>query len=170
MTIVTFLVGIPCSGKSTFLKNNDLYRNHVILSTDDELEKIAAEKAITYNIAFENHFKEAEKRMQEVLKEGLAEKRNFVIDQTNLTKKSRKKKMGWFPKEYSFEVVVFETSMMDILSRLKIRNSSGNKVITTKIIDTMLFSYESPTEEEGFSKIIKYPDATTRSIEMRKNK
>jgi len=46
------LVGVPASGKSTWVENQDWAKDYVIVSTDDFVEKYAADQGKTYNEVF----------------------------------------------------------------------------------------------------------------------
>jgi predicted kinase len=97
------LSGIPTSGKSTyvsFLLQKPEFYNAVVLSTDNYIEKVAKENNLSYNEVFENEIKSAIKQLNVDLSEALKNNRSIIHDQTNLTQKSRAKKIKKIPDHY----------------------------------------------------------------------
>lgn len=150
---VKFLIGAPGSGKSTWIKNNisNLDDNVVIISSDDLLEKWGKTRGLTYSEAF-NHaefsFKDIEKEMFSILDSAVANKKNLVIDRTNMSKKSRNRILSHITKDYTRIAIVFNIERKELDRRLAQR---VGKNIPRNVVDGMLKSYEQPTE---FSKVI----------------
>jgi len=144
------LVGIPCSGKSTYvekLKTIPYWSNSVILSTDNYIEKVAQEHNTTYNEIFEDCISEATRQLELAFIMAKDRGENLIWDQTNLTVKTRKKKLSKLPSFYARGVMYFEVSLEEALERNK--NREG-KFIPESILKRMYHQLEIPTRNEDF--------------------
>ena len=144
------LVGIPCSGKSTFvnrLKKIPFWENAVVLSTDNYIEKVAQEHNTTYSEIFDDVIKDATRELEIAFIEAKDKGKNIIYDQTNLTVKTRKKKLSKLPSHYARGVIYFEISLEEALERNKHREG---KFIPENILKRMYHQLEVPTLEEGF--------------------
>lgn len=147
----TFLIGVPGSGKSTWLNMSSLWNSEsIIVSTDNIIEDIASEYNITYNDAFPDLIKFAEKAMWNSLEDAVQYGDSVVIDRTNLTAGSRKRFIK-FLQGYEFEAVVFPTP--DPVEWERRLNSRPGKTIPENVLKSMVRNFEAPTEQEGFSSI-----------------
>ena len=145
-----FLCGIPCSGKSTYvnkLKKIPYWENAVVLSTDNYIEKVAQEHNTTYNEIFEDCISEATRQLELAFIEAKDRGENLIWDQTNLTVKTRKKKLSKLPSFYARGVIYFEISLEEALERNK--NREG-KFIPESILKRMYHQLEVPTLDEDF--------------------
>lgn len=155
-------VGIPGSGKTTFSNpllnyDFDLMRQNLndtnylnILSTDLVIEEIAAQYDISYNEAFQDLIKFAEKMLKRKLNRAILRRNSCVWDQTNLTKKSRKDKLKMIPNDWKVIGLYFPVSVEDAIARNKKRYM---KTIPDKVIEDMAARIEEPSFDEGFEKI-----------------
>lgn len=149
--VLWMLVGVPCSGKSTWvdrqLENCD--DPPFIASTDNLLEHIAKQEGKTYDEVFKDNIKVAEKRMytQVALATDLDE--CIIWDQTNLTRRSRAKKLILIPDHYK-KVAVFFPTPLDLDERLA---SRPGKTIPPHIVDAMVEMIEQPMLDEGFDEL-----------------
>ena len=143
------MVGVPASGKTTYIKNN--LKNCAIISSDDFIEKKAAEDNITYDEAFPKYVKEAARNIDVSVIEAIANSKNIVWDQTNLTAKKRMNNLKKFPSYYHKVALVFPIPE-DLEDRL---NSRPGKNIPKHIMQSMIESFEEPTLLEGFDEIRK---------------
>lgn len=146
------LVGIPGSGKSTWIKNQSLTDDAIILSTNNYIEDKALSEGKTYSQAFEDHIFDAVSQMEDDLKYAMQHGKDIIWDQTNLTAKSRRIKLQKVPGSYEKIAVVFDVPS-DIKERLAKRESTG-KIIPKEVINNMVESYEQPTRFDGFDKVI----------------
>jgi len=143
------LIGVPGSGKTTWVQKN--HSNLAYASTDKYIDQFAAEAGKTYNDVFDATIKTATSRMLDDVSEFLMGHRDFVWDQTNLTKKSRATKMArLFEEDYQIVGVLFETPK-NLKERLAGR---PGKTIPAHVMESMIKNFEMPTLREGFSKII----------------
>lgn len=149
------MCGIPCSGKSTYIRrgteNTDFFDEYVILSTDDYIEEYAKENNMTYNEAFEDAIEEATCKMYQDLDLAIQRGKSIIWDQTNVSRKSRMKKLKKIPGEYTKTAVVLPITLEEAI----IRNSQrANKFIPRSVIHRMYHQFEVPTEDEGFDAIM----------------
>lgn len=146
------LVGVPGSGKSTWIKNQTLTNDAFILSTDNYIEDKANAEGRTYEDAFPEYIYEATEQLDNDLEYAMQHGKDIIWDQTNLTAKGRRMKLQMVMGSYEKIAVVFETPD-DIAERLKKREATG-KVIPVHVFESMVNSYQPPTRFDGFDKII----------------
>jgi predicted kinase len=151
MPEVIFLIGIPTSGKSTF-SNKPKYKEYVRVSSDDILQEIAKERQQSYNAIFKGNIRFAQIAMMKVLRKAIEDGKSIIWDQTNLTKKQRREKLKHIPDTYKKTAVYF---IVDLETALKRNTQRPGKVIPPEILERMIKEYELPTNEEGFSQVIR---------------
>ena len=150
-----FLCGIPSSGKSTYvnkLKKISYWENAVVLSTDAYIEKQAQRMGMTYNQIFDDVIDNATRELELAFIEAKDRGENLIWDQTNLTVKTRKKKLSKLPSFYARGVIYFEISLEEALERNK--NREG-KFIPESILKRMYHQLEIPTKNEDFDYVEK---------------
>lgn len=153
MPKVYMLVGVPGSGKSTWIANQPFdWNNTVILSTDNYIERVAKSQGKTYSDIFQDTIKDAEANLQASLKDAIKNGHDIIWDQTNTTAKNRQRKLQSFPKEYEKIGVMFPVPASAELKR-RLGNRPG-KNIPDHVMQSMISSLQEPTEAEGFDKII----------------
>ena len=147
------MIGVPASGKSTWISKQDFdWENVIVISTDSIIEERATAQGKTYSDVFQEEIKSATAEMNTRLVAAIANKKNVIWDQTNLTKKTRKAKLSSIPKEYERIAVFFPTPDKDELkSRLA---SRPGKTIPANVVMGMISQLEEPTKDEGFNVII----------------
>jgi len=153
--IAYVLVGLPGSGKSTWVRGINRDGDFVIVSSDDEIEKYAKDKGLTYSDVFSDYVKTATSLMQSKFKEAIAGNHNIIWDQTNMTSKKRKGILQQIPKNYKKIAVVFQIDEAELTARLEKRNREEGKHIPQSIIYSMAKSFEMPTTAEGFNEVIR---------------
>lgn len=151
------LVGVPGSGKSTWINNTESKRlaenneSARAISTDRIIESIAHSWGFSYDQAFSDLIKFAEKVMWKDLTAHAELGSTLYIDRTNLSVKSRKKFIDFLePYGYEFEAVVFETPDDEEWQR---RLDRPGKTIPVHVLESMADNIEIPTMSEGFAKI-----------------
>ena len=141
------LIGLPGTGKSTYLRNFPT-TNAVVLSTDDFIEMTAAKQNKTYSEVFSNDLmKKAEKNLHENLKKAISLDLDIIWDQTNLTPNARKKKLAEIPAHYK-KVAIYLYCDEEI--RKERVASRVGKEIPDFVIQNMLKTFSPPTLYEGF--------------------
>jgi predicted kinase len=144
------LVGVPGSGKSTWIKNQDWTHHCRIISTDNYVEEYAQSQGKTYNEVFQDYMATAVERMMEDVIEARSMGQNIIWDQTSITIVSRKRKFKMLP-QYDHIAVVFLTPKPEELARRL--NSRPGKNIPQYVMDQMLRNFQTPTEKEGFKEV-----------------
>lgn len=154
----TLLVGVPGSGKSTWINKQKFLDNTWIISTDNTIEAIASMCGMTYDQCFSDLIKFADKVMWADLKQAAENGERIYIDRTNLSEKSRKRFVNFLkPYGYEIECVVFPEVGSESFSKEEWQrrlDSRSGKTIPQEVLNSMVNNYEIPLMSEGFSKII----------------
>ena len=152
---IYILVGPPAAGKSTWVEK-EFQGECFVVSSDKIIEEIAAEKNQTYDEVF-YYVKVAEAMMWQEFDKAVETKHDpIVVDRTNMSVKSRRRffeRLRNFHKGHGYQLhaVVFpKPEDAEYERRL---NSRPGKTIPEFIINSMLASFEMPTESEGFASI-----------------
>jgi predicted kinase len=152
---VILLVGPPLSGKDTYLRTQ-VYSDYVIISRDDIL--MSLKDTDDYSSAFNTvNQKEVDKILNQKIQDSIGEKRNVIINMTNLSKKSRNRHLCKFPNiDYDKIAIVFpKLNLCDYINRNDKRKVDENKFIPVNVIQTMIENWQEITLDEGFDSIIK---------------
>ncbi len=156
MKTLYMYIGLPGTGKSTYYEKtfgiDTMFNKYTsYISTDKYIEYYAHREGITYNEAFDAYIKPSTDFMERDLKAALKDDSiaTIVWDQTNLTRKSRARKLEKIPSDFYKIACVFPVPA-NIKERL---NGRKGKFISDKLFETMQKSYESPVLEEGFDQI-----------------
>jgi predicted kinase len=146
------LVGVPGSGKSTWIKSQAWAKDLPVVSTDYFVEEEAERQGKTYTEVFEAYMPIAVKLMVNQALICQANKLDFIWDQTSTTVKTRAKKFNTLlPSQYEHIAVVFKTPDPDELAR-RLASRPG-KVIPPEVMENMIKNFEMPTLDEGFKEI-----------------
>lgn len=144
------LIGVPGSGKSTWVKNQDWAKDCVVVSTDEFVEDYAKEVGSTYNEVFEDYMPTAVKLMTEKVERAREAGKDIIWDQTSMSIKSRKRKFQML-RDYEHIAVLFKTpEPVELERRL---NSRPGKNIPDHVMKSMIKSFDIPTVEEGFKEV-----------------
>jgi len=149
--ICYILIGPPAAGKSTWIAENWMneYTRHIVVSSDNEIERHAKSVGKTYNDVFASHIKKATKVAMADAQMAADQGYNVVIDRTNMTIGARKKFIDIFKDTHI--IIGYDFGTPDnIVERLL---SRPGKDIPMHIVRNMIESYEAPTLEEGFDAV-----------------
>jgi predicted kinase len=144
------LVGVPASGKSTWIKDQIWALGLTIVSTDAFVEDYARSQGKTYTEVFDEYMPTAVELMAEQVVRARELGHDIIWDQTSTTIATRAKKLRMLPDYYAI-AVVFRTPDRDTLDRRLI--SRPGKSIPRHVVDNMINNWEEPTEDEGFKEI-----------------
>jgi predicted kinase len=144
------LVGVPGSGKSTWIKNQEWAKDIPVVSTDHFVEEYAAKQGKTYSEVFDEYMPIAVKLMANQVEICKANGLDIIWDQTSTTVKSRTRKFNMLP-GYHAIAIVFKTPEKEELTR-RLAGRPG-KNIPEHVMRSMINHFEMPTEEEGFKEI-----------------
>lgn len=149
---VMMLIGPTLSGKSTYIRSN--YPNVEVISRDEIVMEVFGSR--DYNLAFkEVDQKEVDRALAARLKEANDLKTSVIIDMTNMTVKRRMATLRNFDKGFSRVAVVFPILSDEEYAKRNIdRNAKENKWIPPFVIKSMIDSYQEPTLDEGYDRII----------------
>jgi predicted kinase len=142
-------VGLPGSGKSTYVKNFIKDKEIEYLSSDSlraVYGKSEEDQSVT-SIVF-GHIK---KTVDEFLKDG----KNVLVDATSVNRKERSDYIKT-AKKYGAKIVaiVFKMERQGLIERNKKRGEQGGREVPTFVIDKMLAKFEEPSYSEGIDVII----------------
>jgi len=151
------MIGIPASGKSTI--EDKLLNTHSsrTVSTDNIISAVAKATNTTYDEMHPHVIDFASKLEMHMLKHHIAKGHDVICDQTNLTKKSRARKIAVVPKHYYKVAHVVHTPPKEEHER-RLASREG-KTIPKNVLENMKASYQAPTHEEGFHEINHYDHA-----------
>jgi adenylate kinase family enzyme len=166
--VFIMMIGVPGSGKSTLAQSiMDLeyhipdveidFNSFISLGTDIIIEDAAFATGRTYNEIFDELIDPATKVCEGMLGVLSYTKHPLILDQTNLSVKSRQRKLGMLYNKtaYTKIAIVCECDAETLKNRLTGREASG-KVIPQSVMQRMQASFEPPTGAEGFDLIINH--------------
>jgi predicted kinase len=139
------LIGVPGSGKSTWIGAQDWARDCVLVSTDKLIELEAGRQGKTYNEVFKYYIDTATKLMNDDVRAAVAEGKDIIWDQTNTGRNSRKAKLAMAP-GYHKIAVVFATPEKEEWQR-RINNRPG-KMIPDAVLKAMASGLQLPVDGE----------------------
>lgn len=152
MKTLYVLVGVPGSGKSTWIANQEWAKDIPVVSTDKFIDEYAAQEGQTYNEVFDEWMPKAVKLMANQVHICKANNTDIIWDQTSTTIGSRGKKLRMCSDYYKI-AVVFKTPDDAELQR-RLNNRPGKNIpkhVQRAMADQL--KNEPPTLEEGFDEI-----------------
>ena len=164
MFTLTVLVGLPGSGKSTYLNfvdDPEFGGDVFVYSTDNYIEAQAKEAGKTYNDMFRDHIDAATKHMNDVLAIAISAGIDVIWDQTNMSSKKRIGLLSRFPKKYRKICICRvpprdENEWSELNFRILQRAQLTGKMVPSHIVEKMADSYVEPTLDEGFDEVQLY--------------
>ena len=151
--ICYILVGVPASGKSTWLEEQDHPDDTWILSTDSIITEAASQFGFTYDEAFKDLINFADKVMWQDAHYAAQHSCAIYVDRTNLSAKARKKFIDFLkPYGYQFTAIVFPKP--DETEWRRRLNSRTGKTIPEEVLIGMEKNCTYPKLSEGFDEII----------------
>jgi len=144
------MIGVPGSGKSTWIRNQIWALGLTVVSTDTFVEDYARAQGQTYNQVFRDYMPTAVDLMAQQVVFAREHGHSVIWDQTSTTVASRRKKFHMLP-DYEHVAVVFGTPEPAELAR-RLAGRPG-KTIPDHVMLSMLQNLKEPTLEEGFQEI-----------------
>lgn len=144
------LIGVPGSGKSTWIKNQEWAKDIPVVSTDRFVDEYAEKMGKTYSEVFDEYMPIAVRLMANQVEICKANNLDIIWDQTSTTEGSRRKKFNML-RDYEHIAVVFKTPEMDELKH-RLASRPG-KNIPSHVMVQMIKGFVMPTLDEGFTEI-----------------
>ena len=144
------LIGVPGSGKSTWVAGQPWSKDCSVVSSDRYIDEEAERLGKTYNEIFKDYVGIATRLMDNHVLVAQANGKDIIWDQTNTSAKSRKAKLAKLP-DYEKIAVFFKTPPVEELTK-RLASRPG-KNIPWDVMTSMIKNLEFPTTEEGFSEI-----------------
>jgi predicted kinase len=152
MTILYVLVGVPGSGKTTWIGHQKFdWDKTVIVSTDKLVEQYASSLSKTYNEVFNDYMPTAVELMAAEARQAFSKDKTVVWDQTSTSVATRAKKLRMAPEHYTKIAVVFELPRPEVHKKFLDR---PGKTIPEEVLLSMINNFVYPTIDEGFDRII----------------
>ena len=150
---ILVFIGPPLSGKDTVLKQMDL-SDTIVVSRDQILLDVYGSD--NYDEAFKNvNQKEVDTELQRQLQEAASNKKNTIINMTNMTSKRRSHNLSRFGSDFTKVAVIFPILEWDeYRKRNAKRQQEEMKFIPENVIKSMISSYQPINPSEGFDKVI----------------
>lgn len=144
------LIGVPGSGKSTWIANQEWAKDLPVISTDNFVEAHAKEVGKTYSEVFDEYMPIAVKLMVNQALICQANGLDVIWDQTSTSVAARRRKFNTLP-GYEHIAIVFKTPEPEELAR-RLASRPG-KNIPDSVMRSMIDGFVMPTEDEGFKEI-----------------
>ena len=151
---VLVLIGPPLSGKDHFIRQNFSDKDVVMISRDQILLDVYGSD--NYDEAFKNvDQKKVDVELSNQLRQASVDKKNVIINMTNMTSKRRSHNLSYFSDDYLKVAVIFPILEWDEYRRRNLkRQQEEKKSIPEQVIKNMISSYQPINPSEGFDKVI----------------
>ena len=146
------LVGVPGSGKTTWVESQIWASHCVHISTDAFVERFAQKMGKTYSDVFKDVMPRCIRLMMRAVRKAQLKQQDIIWDQTSTTVVSRIRKFSALP-DYIHIAIIFPTPEKSELEK-RLASRPG-KTIPIEVVEQMAFDLEMepPTEAEGFTEI-----------------
>lgn len=149
---VILLIGPPLSGKTTWIREN--FPTTDVISRDEIVMEVHGSR--NYTEAFNNvNQKEVDKVLNQRFLDLSSQKKNVIVDMTNMTLKRRRATLNYFSDDYYKMAVIFPILSDDEYGRRNLKRiKEENKDLPMHVIKNMISSYNPISPDEGFAKVI----------------
>lgn len=142
------MVGIPYSGKSYYIESMNLKQGKTLISSDEEVHRLASLSGQAYNDVFKDVVGLAQENAANAFIDAVKRSESILLDQTNLTKASRARKLVLLPETYRKVCIVVPQPTLRELEQRKLQRTSHN--VPDGVLAYMREVYQEPTVDEGF--------------------
>lgn len=150
MPTAYIMVGVPASGKSSWIRSQKWSKDCAIVSTDTHVEEYAKEKSKTYSEVFDEFMSTAVELMVSDVKHAMELNQDIIWDQTSTTIATRRRKFNML-ENYRMIAVVMKTPPIDELTQ-RLASRPG-KIVPESVVQHMIDNFEMPTIQEGFDEV-----------------
>lgn len=144
MKELVLTIGIPASGKSTYIENTLPYKNYTIISSDKIRGELYGDERTQGRAG--DVFNLVQSRALKALKNG----ESVVIDATNLSRRHRVAFLKQVPLDVHRVALVFCIPYNNCVKA----NSERDRVVPEQVMFRMYKQFEPPHRVEGFNKIV----------------
>jgi len=153
MSVFVMMVGLPGSGKSTFIERN--YPNYSVHSSDAIREELSGD------VNNQNINKQVFELLHKRVKEDLSDGKNVVYDATNISWKRRKAFLQELTNIDCFKRCIIMATPFELCVQ---RNQERSRVVPYHVLERMYKSFDIPWYNEGWNMIeIAYANAEAMS-------
>lgn len=150
---VLMMVGLPASGKTTWAENwvkSHPEKRYMLLGTNLALDQMKVHGLLrkgNYGERFDRLMDRATNIFNTLLARAAKIPRNFILDQTNVYKSARKRKLRPFVDYRKIAVVIFPPPQ-ELKIRAKKRFKEMGKEVPPEAVNEMLANYVLPTSKD----------------------
>lgn len=152
------LVGLPGSGKSTWISKQKWISECHVISPDRYIELEAMKLGKTFSDIYTEYIRTALGLMYYHVRSVKDDGKDIVWEQTNTTIKERKKRFKLLPGHDHIAVVFCPPALEEL--KLRLANRTGREV-PLKVLQRYINNWDPPTKDEGFKEIWVVPSATS---------
>ncbi len=152
MSEIIYLIGLPASGKSTFVEKalkDSQEKDFQIVSTDNIITDYAKRHNISY---IQSIWRLQREHVDNILLNGLndclCQGKNVIVDRTNLSFEERYLTMRFVPKNYIRKAIIFNIQQDHLRTRLLKREQLTDKHIPDWVVERMRRSFQFPYGRE----------------------
>jgi predicted kinase len=148
---IKVLIGPPCCGKTTW-RNENMDENDVFISMDDFMLELCNTPEDYSKCYREQDIKAVKRLFNGRFDDAIKERKNIIVDRTNMTSKTRRKLLARVPEEYTKIAVLFEWDYDVLVERNEQRKIEENKYL--KNLNMFIDNFQPINYDEGFDKTI----------------
>jgi len=154
--VAILAVGLPYSGKSTWIQKMHNSSDYVVISRDDIIMSLA--NGESYNKAWSKVDQQKVNRLLDLnLRSAVNYNKNLIVDMTNMSPKSRRGRLSIINSSYAKHAWVFYIGMNELKRRMNVRE---DKVISEDVIFGMMKQFTIPMFDEFDSISFIYGDGS----------
>lgn len=150
---VLMMVGLPAAGKTTWAENwvkSHPEKRYMLLGTNlalDQMKVYGLQRKGNYGERFDRLMDRATNIFNTLLARAAKIPRNFILDQTNVYKSARKRKLRSFVDYHKIAVVIFPPPQ-ELKIRAKKRFKEMGKEVPPEAVNEMLANYVLPLSKD----------------------